>query len=299
VFDQWFTNGANKDLRMLQNEITLKVLALGRKYADNPLAGKATEIALKCNNAFKSILKQDDDLRNKLQDYSRAYRRAAKVTAVIGTNIRTTTGKIPFLTGLAPVISIGKFSIKEKAVISFGLVAIAAICFTGGLYFNKLKADFENNPVALSTNKVSANSILVKAKDTAVIIAVVDSLPHLDTVRTVCGLDISRYQGNLLNDFAQLDTMHFIICKATQGKSLIDADFARNWKKLEQLGIIRGAYHFYMVRDDPALQAQHFLKTVGPAGKTDIPLILDIEEESIYEDTKADQLQPQLLTFLQ
>jgi lysozyme len=97
----------------------------------------------------------------------------------------------------------------------------------------------------------------------------------------------------------QLDTMHFVICKATQGTTLVDVDFNYNWQRLQQLKLVRGAYHFFMEKDDPVQQARHFLKTVGALSGKDIPLIIDIEEGSITGAVNKKQLQNDLLTCLQ
>jgi GH25 family lysozyme M1 (1,4-beta-N-acetylmuramidase) len=78
-----------------------------------------------------------------------------------------------------------------------------------------------------------------------------------------------------------MDTIHFVLCKATQGVTLTDPDFTYNWQRLQELRITRGAYHFFMNHDDPVKQAVHFLNTVDSLERKDLPLVVDIVEQSL------------------
>jgi lysozyme len=62
---------------------------------------------------------------------------------------------------------------------------------------------------------------------------------------TVCGIDISKFQGNEINQLnKQTDQLTFIICKATEGITYTDPDFKTNWPMIQSKGYVRGAYHF-------------------------------------------------------
>jgi GH25 family lysozyme M1 (1,4-beta-N-acetylmuramidase) len=91
------------------------------------------------------------------------------------------------------------------------------------------------------------------------------------------GCDIASYQGTV--DFDRLKpAVSFVIAKATEGTSFIDATFAHNWTEAKRVGLRRGAYHF--ARPDLGLNAQdearHFLSILGPLDSADI-LALDYE----------------------
>ncbi len=114
------------------------------------------------------------------------------------------------------------------------------------------------------------------------------------------GVDVSKWNGNLVNDIDQADDLTFVICKATQGTRYVDPRFHSNWKLVAEKGLIRGAYHFYDAGEDAIDQAEHFAKVIGKLdGKTIAP-ILDIEPESLPKGAKMDHmdLQVDLLLFL-
>jgi lysozyme len=97
----------------------------------------------------------------------------------------------------------------------------------------------------------------------------------------VHGIDVSHHQGRI--DWDEVDTMNvngivikFAFLKATEGISRQDRQFARNWEKTREVGMIRGAYHFFHPTRDAAKQAQNFIEqvTLQPG---DLPPVLDIE----------------------
>lgn len=120
---------------------------------------------------------------------------------------------------------------------------------------------------------------------------------HSDTL--VSGIDISHYQGeeiDYLNN--KSDQLTFVICKATEGVTVIDPDFNNNWAMIKDRGITRGAYHFYHCADDPTQQATFFLTTLGTLSKTDFPPIVDFEENSMDASCNKADIQKNLLQFL-
>ncbi|MGH1386911.1 glycoside hydrolase family 25 protein [Kordia sp.] len=114
------------------------------------------------------------------------------------------------------------------------------------------------------------------------------------------GLDISDYNGDIVSLLNTRDSLHFVICKATQGNYYTDPDFASNWKQLKEKGIIRGAYHFYDAEVPPILQAKYFLNVIGELEDHDIAPIVDIEELGLNgEEISKTTLQRDLVLFLQ
>lgn len=95
------------------------------------------------------------------------------------------------------------------------------------------------------------------------------------------GIDVSHWNGNLIEDLPHRDDLKFVICKATQGERDIDPDFRKNRKFLTEKNITKGVYHFYIYPQDPIQQAEHFCNTVGELKASDFPLIIDIEDESL------------------
>jgi len=68
----------------------------------------------------------------------------------------------------------------------------------------------------------------------------------------------------------------FCFIKATEGITLVDDMFNRNWKKSKQAGVIRGAYHYFIPYKSGRAQAQNFIETVD-LQKGDLPPVLDVE----------------------
>lgn len=128
---------------------------------------------------------------------------------------------------------------------------------------------------------------------------VVDQEIKVNIQSPIYGIDISKYQHDeidLINK--SQDSLHFIICKATEGITYTDPDFSDNWKMIKEKGFIRGAYHFYISHDDPKAQAENYLNTISNINDNDLPPIIDIEGGGIDKLQSIDQVQSTLLSFL-
>lgn len=94
------------------------------------------------------------------------------------------------------------------------------------------------------------------------------------------GIDVSIWQNCINWDQVHVDTIphrnKFFIIKATQGLEHVDPYFAYNWDKAKQGNSITGAYHFFIYKDDPKLQAENFIKTVE-LDDGDLLPIVDVE----------------------
>jgi lysozyme len=96
------------------------------------------------------------------------------------------------------------------------------------------------------------------------------------------GIDVSHHQDvikweavrEMKVDDVQLG---FTFMKATEGYSKVDWQFKRNWKKAKEVGIVRGAYHFFLPNKNGKMQADNFISVVK-LEKGDLPPVLDIEE---------------------
>lgn len=123
------------------------------------------------------------------------------------------------------------------------------------------------------------------------------NLQKIDSL--VFGIDISHYQGEEIDYLStKSDQLTFVICKATEGETVIDPDFNNNWAMIKQMKVTRGAYHFYHCADNPTQQADFFLATLGTLSKTDFPPIVDFEENSIDKSCSTADIQKNLLQFL-
>lgn len=99
---------------------------------------------------------------------------------------------------------------------------------------------------------------------------------------TTHGIDVSRYQKHI--DWQLVKTMtdkgqriSFAIIKATEGVCLEDPRFDENWKEIEEVHLLRGAYLYFHPNKNGKTQADFFHKQVDLQGG-DLPPVVDIEE---------------------
>ena len=97
----------------------------------------------------------------------------------------------------------------------------------------------------------------------------------------VHGIDVSHHQGKInWPEVVAMDVdgikIEFAFFKATEGITRKDRQFERNWKRAGEVGIIRGAYHFFHPTRDAEAQALAFIQMVE-LEVGDMPPILDIE----------------------
>ena len=115
----------------------------------------------------------------------------------------------------------------------------------------------------------------------------------------VYGIDISSYQGDEDKFIsAHKDSLGFVICKATQGAYFTDPDFNKNWPKIKKDGFVRGTYHFYMSKDNPTTQAEHFAATINSMEETDLAPIVDFESGGIDKSQSVEVVKNGLITFI-
>lgn len=115
------------------------------------------------------------------------------------------------------------------------------------------------------------------------------------------GIDISHHQGDInwdrLRSNAMIDgcPLRFIIIKATEGSSVVDENFADNFRQARDYGFVRGAYHFYSTKSTPRAQAQFFLDKVKLL-PGDLPPVLDVEH--FPKGKSVEEFQTDVLTWL-
>lgn len=113
------------------------------------------------------------------------------------------------------------------------------------------------------------------------------------------GIDVSKYQGFVYWPAVkkmQVDDIKlgFAFVKATEGLTIVDRQFKRNWQEAKQAGIARGAYHFFIASKSGKAQAQNFIKKVQ-LQSGDLPPVLDIEQ--LYR-VKPEALRKEAMAFL-
>ncbi len=99
---------------------------------------------------------------------------------------------------------------------------------------------------------------------------------------SIHGIDVSKYQSNI--DWEEVRNMQvkkisvgFCFIKATEGSDDVDPRFKRNWRAAKEMGIARGAYHFFNPYRGSRTQAQNFISEVK-LQPGDLPPVLDVEQ---------------------
>lgn len=80
-----------------------------------------------------------------------------------------------------------------------------------------------------------------------------------------------------INKAEDILPISYVIMKASEGTSLKDRKFRKNWADAGHAGFGRGAYHFFRSSKSPEAQAKNYIKAVGHLKESDLPPILDIE----------------------
>jgi lysozyme len=90
------------------------------------------------------------------------------------------------------------------------------------------------------------------------------------------GIDISNHQGKINWQALRQEKFHFIYIKATEGGDFKDRRFSANWQAAAEIGLVRGAYHFFTFCKSGKDQAKNYLSSV-PVESGILPPVLDIE----------------------
>lgn len=90
------------------------------------------------------------------------------------------------------------------------------------------------------------------------------------------GIDLSHHNGQVNWDQLDAAPIDFIYLKATEGRDWKDTRFQTNWLEATRRGWLVGAYHFYLLCKDGALQAENFIQSVEVRAGT-LPPAVDLE----------------------
>lgn len=96
---------------------------------------------------------------------------------------------------------------------------------------------------------------------------------------TIEGMDISSYQPNTNWPAVAAGGITFAFIKATESTGYVNSYFAQDWQGAKDVGVIRGAYHYFHADVDPVAQADHFVNVMGQLGPDDLPGVLDLEDD--------------------
>ena len=91
------------------------------------------------------------------------------------------------------------------------------------------------------------------------------------------GIDVSHWNG-IINWNSVIDEDYkYVFIKASEGSGWKDYKFLTNWQGAKEVGLSRGAYHFYRYAYDPVLQAENLYGSVKQ-DLGELPPVLDLED---------------------
>lgn len=93
------------------------------------------------------------------------------------------------------------------------------------------------------------------------------------------GFDVSHHQGKI--DWKKISPQQyqFVYLKATEGGDYQDDQFQKYWLEARERGMRVGAYHFFRLCREGAVQAHNFIQTV-PNKTNALPPVIDLEYDS-------------------
>ena len=92
----------------------------------------------------------------------------------------------------------------------------------------------------------------------------------------VRGIDISHHQDSIDWGILKRADLDFVFIKATEGGNHKDTKFTEYWKRAGELGLTRGAYHYFTFCKSGKEQAMNYIDTV-PVSAGLLPPVIDLE----------------------
>jgi lysozyme len=154
-------------------------------------------------------------------------------------------------------------------------VVIALAAF--GLMFLLFRPSIDLLPEASATNKriISTETKVTTTTNVIPIKGGENNSAKNKGAMNLKGIDVSFYQGVIPWSSISDTGIAFAYLKATEGVTLVDAQYQNNVEKIKSTTIHYGSYHFFQPGDDAEKQVDFFLSKVSVGGQ--LPPVLDIE----------------------
>ncbi len=117
----------------------------------------------------------------------------------------------------------------------------------------------------------------------------------------IFGVDVSSYQGDIDWQVLSKQNIRFAFIKATEGSSLVDRCFLKNWAAAAETDLRIGAYHFFSFESSGEAQAKLFCATVESVGRM-LPPVIDVEYYGAFRsktDIDLSATQKELRTLIE
>ncbi|RZS99032.1 glycoside hydrolase family 25 protein [Aquimarina brevivitae] len=114
----------------------------------------------------------------------------------------------------------------------------------------------------------------------------------------ILGIDVSHFQGEVDWKTIKNHNISFAYAKATQGTHFVDPKFKENQKNTKLADLKHGSYHFYISNENPALQAEHYIKTIQDLEEGQMLPMLDLEMGGMKGSVSIAQFQEDVIKWL-
>ncbi len=104
------------------------------------------------------------------------------------------------------------------------------------------------------------------------------STPPCQTGPTVPGIDVSYYQQDIAWKRVRAAGMRFAFIRVSDGLTVGDTSFAKNWTGAKRAGILRGAYQYFRPEQSAIAQADLMIATLR-RDRGELPPAIDVESD--------------------
>jgi len=101
--------------------------------------------------------------------------------------------------------------------------------------------------------------------------------PVCEVGPTVPGIDVSYYQEEITWSRVRTAGMRFAFIRLSDGATLPDTRFARNWREAKQAGVLRGAYQYFRPDENALAQADLLINRLAH-DPGELPPVIDVED---------------------
>ncbi len=103
-------------------------------------------------------------------------------------------------------------------------------------------------------------------------------VPTCETGPTVPGLDVSYYQEDITWTRVRKAGLRYAFIRATDGTTITDARFTKNWAGAKRAGLLRGAYQYFRPDQNALAQADLLINMIA-RDPGELPPVIDVETD--------------------
>lgn len=102
------------------------------------------------------------------------------------------------------------------------------------------------------------------------------AVPGCQSGATVAGIDVSYYQESIAWSRVRRAGIRFAFIRASDGLTITDTRFAKNWQGAKRAGLLRGAYQYFRPEQSAVEQADLLIAAID-RDRGELPPVIDVE----------------------